>query len=106
MKKLIVVGMLAATPAHAEFKDGNMLLHDIDDDGYVNPSVALGYIAGVFDTGQGVTHCAPANVTQGQVRDMVRSYLVNYPSVRANMADRIVIHVLRSAWPCSKGKTS
>lgn len=101
MRKLALVLALCSVSAHAEFKDGNMLLREMNDEGYVNPSVALGYVAGVFDVGQGINHCAPQNVTQGQVRDMVQQYLTTYPSMRNNMADRIVFHVLKSAWPCS-----
>ena len=100
MRRFIVATVLGSCSlVHAEFKDGNRLLSQLNSTGmeYMN---ALGYVTGVADTLYGVTHCAPANVTAGQITDMVRNYLENVPATRHHSADRHVHHVLKSAWPC------
>ena len=102
MKKLILIAALAATAAHAEFKTGNDLLADLNDSSYFRQGIALGYIMGAHDTGTGVTHCAPATVTAGQVQDMVKRHLDAVPSARHLSADSHVTYVLSKAWPCPK----
>lgn len=95
---------LCAT-AHANFKDGNRLLADLNNTGASNtqimPALGLGYIMGVADAYGGITHCPPDNVTAGQVRDMVRNYLENNPAIRHLPANQIVVSVLRGVWPCA-----
>lgn len=100
MKKLLLTLAFVAGAAHAEFKDGNKLLTEIQGNttDYIH---AIGYVMGVYDTTQGITHCPPRNVTAGQVTDMIKSYLEQYPENRHNTADRIVGLVLRRAWPCA-----
>lgn len=104
MKKLIVVGMLVAMPAYAEFKDGNKLLSEMNDANIVDDMASLGYVMGVTDAGQGVLHCAPPNVRAGQLRDMVKQYLTDNPSIRHLAGDSIVTHVMKSTWPCTSSK--
>lgn len=100
MKRLLILAALCAGTAHAEFKSGNTLLMQIKGDttDYIH---AIGYVTGVYDTLQGVTHCPPANITAGQVTDMVKNYLEANPETRHNSADRLIGIVLRSAWPCA-----
>ena len=57
MRKAIILALALAGSAHAEFVDGNKLLSQIKDSGYFSQGHALGYIAGVADTGLGVIHC-------------------------------------------------
>lgn len=95
---------LAATTAQAEFLDGNALLDAMAVDSPSRNGVALGYVMGVFDTGHGVIHCAPANVTAGQARDVVRKFLEAMPQDRHNTADAITTYVLKAAWPCQEKK--
>lgn len=104
MKRLIIIAALCAGAAHAEFKSGNTLLAQIKGDNidYIH---ANGYVIGVYDTLQGVTHCAPAGVTAGQVTDMVKRYLEASPETRHNSADRLIGIVLRDVWPCAKKGT-
>jgi hypothetical protein len=99
MKRALALLLLCGS-AHAEFKTGNQLLSQLrgDTTDYIH---AIGYITGVYDTLQGVTHCPPGNVTAGQVTDMVRNYLEANPDNRHNTADRLVGLVLRRAWPCA-----
>jgi hypothetical protein len=102
MKPLCLALALLCGSAHADFKDGNKLLADMNDNSYVSTGIVLGYVMGIVDAFGGTTHCAPETVTAGQVRDMVKKYLDNNPSVRHLPAALIVGHVLKSAWPCQQ----
>jgi len=106
MKKLIVVGMMLSSVAHAEFKDGNKLLSEMTENNIVDEMVSLGYVMGVTDYTHGIMHCAPATVRASQLRDMVKQYLQDNPSIRHLSGDRIVAHVMKSAWPCASSKRS
>lgn len=86
--------------AHAEFKDGNKLLADMNSDAWHTRGVALGYVMGVVDTTYGVLHCAPENATSGQIRDMVQNYLNNKPVERTKPADVIIVNIVSAVWPC------
>jgi hypothetical protein len=86
--------------AHAEFKDGNDLLSDINAQDAFSRGVALGYITGVSDMGMGVVHCPPSNVRAGQLLDMVKNYLTNTPAERHQTADVLVNKVMKLVWPC------
>lgn len=100
MKKLMIALALCSGVAHAEFKDGNKLLADMNSEYQSIRSVALGYVMGVADSYHGVLQCAPPNATSGQMNDMVHNYLTNRPVERSKTADQIIIHVLKSVWPC------
>lgn len=104
MKRLVLALALFAGAAQAGFRDGNKLLSDMKNENYYNKGVALGYIIGVADAGDGIYHCAPDNVTAGQIFDMVKNSLENVPAVRHMSADLIVNHVLKTTWPCEKKK--
>ena len=101
---IILAAGIAATSASAEFMTGNELLTRLEGETGYQRGTALGYVMGVFDTGHGVTHCAPAGVTLGQVVDMTKDALKVAPSVRHFSADIFVKHVLEEAWPCPKKK--
>ena len=101
MKKLLLAAALVCTGAHAEFKDGNKLLSEMNGS-HGNQMSAIGYVVGVADALMGITFCGPSTVTAGQLHDMVKQYLEQYPADRHNSADRIINHVLKSAWPCAK----
>ncbi len=102
MKKAIILMLALAGSAHAEFKDGNNLLSDMRDSSYYVQGVALGYVTGVADVGVGVIHCAPSNLTAGQLHDMIKNYLENTPAERHLSGDTIVNKVLKTMWPCPK----
>lgn len=102
LKTLVATAMLAAASmAKAEFFTGNDLLMELDrprdSSGH---RLAMGYIAGVFDSKQGVDHCPPANVTLGQVRDVVHQWLIQVPKHRHHTGDVLVGIVLSVTWPC------
>jgi hypothetical protein len=100
MKWLAAATLCVSLTAHAEFFTGNDLLAKIDSDSIVDRSMALGYVVGVSDTGDGVTHCPPANITTGQVRDLVKGHLTRNPGSRHYSADSLITNLLRTTWPC------
>ena len=103
MKKTIILMLALAGSAHAEFVDGNGLLNQLRDTGsYFKQGHSMGYIAGVADMGYGVVHCAPSNLTEGQLSDMIKNYLENTPAERHLTGDVIVNKVLKTMWPCAK----
>ena len=107
MKKAIILTLAFAGSAHAEFVDGNNLLSQLKDTGsYFKQGHAMGYIAGVADMGYGVVHCAPSNLTQGQLSDMIRNYLENTPAERHLTGDAVVNKILKTMWPCAKRGSS
>lgn len=105
MKRLLILAACCVVLAsHAEFKDGNKLLEDMNGS-QNNKMNAIGYVTGVADALMGITFCGPSTVTAGQLYDMVKLYLEQYPANRHNTADRIINHVLKSAWPCARGSS-
>jgi hypothetical protein len=104
MKKIIAILLCVPTMVMAEFYTGNQLLTKMRSSNTVERSLALGYILGVTDAHHGLTHCAPANVTAGQINDMVKQTLEEIPSIRNNTADIIIQGVLSVEWPCNHGK--
>lgn len=82
--------------------DGNQLLSEMRGPETFKKLYALGYIAGVADTGNGVTHCSPSTVTLGQVQDMTEQFLVGNPAIRDLPADILIVRMLNSHWPCPK----
>lgn len=107
MKKLLFACLMAfSVSSHAEFITGNKLLSLITSKSDIENSFAYGYVAGVFDLGHGVTHCAPDNVTVRQVNDMTVRVLQKLPQHREKSADQFVLLALQEAWPCKKASPS
>lgn len=107
MKKLLlVVAFVACAKANAEFFSGNDLLSNINSTDALERMLALGYVMGVSDSGDSILHCAPAGVTAGQVRDVVKGALIASPGTRHHSADSLVVKALRNVWPCKDKKGS
>ena len=102
-KVLVIASLVASTAAQAEFLDGNKLLSKMNGE-HTDRMVALGYIMGVADTQHGVSQCAPANATSGQMFDMVKQHLERTPATRNYSADIHVVYVLKNTWPCAEKK--
>ena len=104
MKRLILtLALVAGTAQAGSFWDGNKLYNKLQGN-TMEQMQALGYIMGVADALDTATICAPLNVTAGQVNDMMKNYLENYPAVRHLPADSIINVVLGRMWPCEKKK--
>lgn len=103
MKKLLVSLLFVPAVANAEFMSGNQLLSDMNGTA-MNQMLALGYIMGVSDTFTTITVCPPANVTAGQVQDIVRQHLEANPASRHFTADSLIKNKLEQIWPCRRGR--
>ena len=104
MKKLIVGLLFVPCMASAEFLTGNDLLSRMNSDEVVQRMFALGYVAGVSDAQQHVFSCPPSGVTNGQVRDVAKSYIEANPGIRHKTADMLVTDALKQAWPCANNR--
>jgi len=93
-----------SVPAHAGFMSGNMLLSNIQSEETYKRAYALGFILGVHDAYEDQVICSGANVTGGQVRDIVKKFLENNPSERDMPAHLLVMIALVKAFPCEKRK--
>lgn len=103
MRKWLVILLLATGPAHAEFYTGNELYERIRSGESIKRLEVMMYIAGVSDAHRGVVSCPTADVTLGQLFDMVHSYLIRTPERRHQPGDWIVAAVMRPVWPCRTG---
>lgn len=102
MKKIFLLAALACTGAQAEFITGNELLARLNASDQYDRGVGMGYVMGVFDATYQITHCPPAGVTAGQVRDMIVKTLNTGAEVRHMAADGFITFTLKTAWPCAK----
>ena len=104
MKRLILaLALVVGTAQAGTFWDGNTLYNKLNGS-TMEQMQALGYIMGVADALDTATICAPNNVTAGQINDMMKNYLENYPAVRHLAADSLISLVLGRMWPCEKKK--
>lgn len=100
--------LMAASPASAEFWDGNKLLTYCDGMG------ALGYVYGAVGAAEageklamrgatpptGALVCIPEGVNGGQAVDVACAFLKAHPQSRHLPAAWLVMRSLRLAWPC------
>ena len=105
MKRLLLVisANICLSVQAGTFWDGNTLYNKLNGS-TMEQMQALGYIMGAADAFDTATVCAPMNVTAGQMNDMMKNYLENYPAVRHLPADSIINVVLGRMWPCEKKK--
>lgn len=104
--KFLPIFVLCSSVAHAEFWSGNDLLNHIQSSEPLERTWALGYVMGAFDASKNVLHCSNVDgITAGQVRDIVKNYLVSNPQYRHMAADLIVGVSIGTVWPCPKKKS-
>ena len=104
MKKLIAALLMVPMVAQAGFVTGNDLLRRMDAPETYEKMYALGFVLGVHDSFDGESICSGANVTAGQLRDVVKKYLEDNPANRNISAYILVLVALATAFPCSKSK--
>lgn len=103
---LLVGGIILAGSAQAQFQTGNDLVNDMRSQSAVDRMFAAGYITGVADLGNGVSHCIPKGVTVGQLVDLSNKFLTNAPEIRNVAGDVILLELFRKTWPCAtKGRS-
>ena len=103
MRKLLAALLMVPALSHAEFETGNSLLSKMQSIHLVEKSVALGFIKGVADVYVYVTFCPPnnaANITAGQLSDMVQNHLEANPAIRHRTAESIIGDLFKRTWPC------
>ena len=102
VKVLAACFLLACSSVHAgSFYDGNKLLQLMNSDVAYERGVAMGYVAGVLDLGDGILFCTPTPpITTGQGRDVVKQYLEQNPAIRNNVANDLLVGLFRKLWPC------
>jgi hypothetical protein len=88
-----------AAPAHAEFFSGNDLLERLSDGRRL---MAMGYVAGVFDSSWQRVHCAPPTTSLAQATSAVEYMLHNLPAERWRPAELLVLASLQATWPCAQ----
>ena len=99
--RALLIAMAFCTSASDEYIDGNKLLEKMQGS-TGDQMFALGYVAAYMDAAYKLVVCQPANVTIGQINDMVRNYLINTPAERHHSADAIVMKVGSTIWPCKE----
>lgn len=104
MKKIVatLTALTFCASAQAEFFSGNDIHQRLSDSDPFVRGLAAGFVAGVFDVGQRVWHCAPNTVSVGQVRDLAKAYLENSPGIRHQPAEKLMRELHEAAWPCPK----
>jgi len=85
------------------FLSGNELLAKMQDKSQA--SLAVGYIVGVFDSGNGKIFCPPNGTTVKQVAEIVVNTLLAYPYERGYPANDLITFALYTAFPCDEKKT-
>lgn len=105
---LAIAIALLSLPAAAQtrfgsyYVTGNDLLAMIDSTNTPERLKGLYYVAAISDASHGVDHCAPDQVTMGQLRDLVRINLVRRADIRHHSAAAFVVITLRVAFPCAE----
>lgn len=107
MIRIAVAFVLGLSPisAHAQ-ESGNTLLYDCSQlEGSFGRSFCAGYVTAIADTLMandinGFRACFPEGVTNGQIRDVVTTFLRRNPELRHYGAAGLVSEALENAFPC------
>ncbi len=101
------IGAQCAKTCNAdEWITGNMWLESIKGEDDTGKQLAFGYLMGVHDRSETVTSCTPKGVTPGQVVDMVKKSMQEFPETLHVSADRIIGTVLKEHFPCAEDQLS
>jgi hypothetical protein len=90
-------------PALGEQKeyDGSQFHSDLSSEsGAYSDGLTLGFINGVSSTGSGDLWCFPGNVSIGQIRAVVKTFVDDHPEYWNETALNLVVRALQSTWPC------
>ncbi|MCY4765225.1 Rap1a/Tai family immunity protein [Klebsiella aerogenes] len=115
MKRLIIgLAILVSFNACANFYDGNdlkkwsMALTKSNLGSALTPSEAAdgsmfqGYVAGVYELGEGSYFCTPDRTRLIQLTDAVTNYINKHPELRSNPASNLTEQALIESFPCKK----
>jgi Rap1a immunity proteins len=117
MRKVLLATVITScfvSPAVAALISGNELYKYCQKD--ATRAICLGYISGVADVTQliatkaeedevsrSLAFCRPVGVTNGQLVDVVMTYLEETPEDRHLPALVVILAALRQPWPCPPG---
>ncbi|MEY1373751.1 Rap1a/Tai family immunity protein [Providencia rettgeri] len=74
----------------------------LTDHQFMDVSYFQGYIAGVYDTGDGVLFCTNGKANLKQMTDITTMYLSKYPEKRDIQGADLVVNALSEKFPCKK----
>lgn len=99
--KIAAVTLFFPVSVMAEFLDGNQLLARMNGTA-LDQAVATGYVMGVFDAHQNVSHCAPDRITNIDLTKAMKIYL-EHSSTRNMLAsaDMLLSAAFEAMWPCN-----
>lgn len=115
-KLLLFISIILPIYANAGYYDGNdldkwgVLLNrsnngfKLTDAQYMDISIYQGYVAGVYDHGDGVAFCAPDKTKAKQLTDIVTIYISNHPEKRNIQGADLVAIALSEKFPCKNNK--
>jgi hypothetical protein len=113
-----VAAFAIAMASHASYVDGNKLKQLLDVAGKAErgkskgvkeaygAGFAIGYVAGVADTYNGVLLCGTPNVPLKQIVAIVKQRIRDHPEDRNRPADWIIVKALSAAFPCNPNRGS
>lgn len=107
MRWLLIGIAVFATPAFADYLDGNDLYKFLQTTkGSYEWGIGQGYAMGVqdaFNGGEQQYFCVPPPVNISQVEEIVFNYLKVRPEQRHLAAKILVLRALKEKFPCSRG---
>lgn len=121
MRWLLIAMAALATPAFADYYDGNELYGLLQANSQFRltkrattqqayeSGIAQGYVGGVQDSANGqpvngfLFFCVPSEVKGSQAEEITLNYLKAHPEERHLPAKTLVIWALAEKFPCGKG---
>jgi hypothetical protein len=101
MRTLLAGLMFVCASASAQYVDGNSLHADLTSEKSNLKMYALGYVVGVADISLAAeVLCMPVGVTQGQIQDVVKNFMIANPQARNLPAYLLVQASLGKYWAC------
>jgi Rap1a immunity proteins len=101
------LGLCSAAQAEGYFRTGNQLYSECNSGDVTDVAMCLGYVMGILDQIElyadvsKTRTCIPANVTAGQVKDVVLKQMIEDPANRNLPASSIVFQAAFKAWGCA-----
>ena len=102
----VFLGLCSGAQAEGYFKNGNQLYLECNSANTYDVAICLGYVMGILDQIElyadvsKTQTCIPANVTAGQVKDVVVKQMNDDPANRNLPASSIVFEAAFKAWGC------
>ena len=91
-------------PAAAEFFTGQQLKEHLDDaragTSFKSLTVAMGYIAGVYDMVDRQQVCITRELSAREAMEVVHRYINAHPSDLQRPGSKLVVQALTEAYPC------